>query len=336
MNNTSDQPLITVSNLHLHFPIPEGTIFRRRVGEIRAVDNVSLAIKTGETLSVVGEDDVGKSSLGRAILQIEPPTAGSVIFEGTELTTLSSAELRLLRRRMQLIFSDPFTSLDPRKTLNRVISEPLEIQGILDQDERAQRVEKLLALVGMNPYFAQRYPHEFSGGQRQRAAIARALATRPDFIVCDEPTAALDPAIGRQILALLGDLQQTLQLTYLLLTRSLAVAATISDRIAIMYLGKIVELAERQTLLERPYHPYTQALVAAEAAGGLAETGSVPGELPSAADPPAGCNFCTRCPDTLRVQRHQGIDCYTVEPELIEVEQGHWVACHLHRPPASR
>jgi oligopeptide transport system ATP-binding protein len=329
--------LIKISNLKMYFPITEGIIFRRHVGDIKAVDEISLEIKRGETLGLVGESGCGKSSAGRAILQVYEPTAGSVEFEGTELTSLKGEPLRQMRRHFQMIFQDPYASLDPRKTVGSIVGEPLEVHDILHGEARKDRVRELLEIVGLNPYFINRFPHEFSGGQRQRIGIARALAAQPAFIICDEPISALDVSIQAQVINLLEKLQEEFGLTYLFIAHDLAVVRHISDRIAVMYLGKIVELTDRITLYREPLHPYTQALLSAvpipdPRAEAEREKGRVilEGDVPSPANPPQGCNFCTRCPAVTEVQDKFGVDCNTVEPAYAEAEKGHWVACHLY------
>jgi oligopeptide transport system ATP-binding protein len=264
-------------------------------------------------------------------------TAGTVEFEGTELTQLKGEALRRMRRHMQMIFQDPYASLNPRMTVGSIIGEPLEVHNILSGKARKDRVRELLNIVGLNPYFINRYPHEFSGGQRQRIGVARALAVQPDFIVCDEPISALDVSIQAQVINLLEDLQNKFGLTYLFIAHDLAVVRHISDRIAVMYLGKIVELTDRTTLYREPLHPYTQALLSAvpipdPVAEAEREKRRVilQGDVPSPANPPLGCNFCTRCPAKERVLKEKSIDCDVVEPEFREVASEHWVACHLY------
>lgn len=331
------KPIIKIKNLKMYFPITQGIIFQRRVGDIKAVDGVSFDIMRGETLGLVGESGCGKSTTGRAILQLYRPTDGSVEFEGTELTTLKGGDMRRMRRHIQMIFQDPYASLNPRMTVGSIISEPLEVHGLLKGKARKERVRELLDIVGLNPYFINRYPHEFSGGQRQRIGVARALAVEPDFIVCDEPISALDVSIQAQVINLLEDLQEQMGLTYLFIAHDLAVVRHISDRIAVMYLGKIVELADRTELYRQPMHPYTQALLSAvPIPDPIAEMERektrviLEGDVPSPANPPKGCNFCTRCPAKPRAMKEKGIDCDVVEPEFREVESGHWVACHLY------
>lgn len=335
--NGKSDTLLTVKNLKMYFPITKGVIFQRHVGDIKAVDNVSFEVKRGETLGLVGESGCGKSTTGRAILQLYRPTAGSVEFEGKNLAELKGERLRKMRRNMQMIFQDPYASLNPRMTVGSIVGEPLEVHGILSGKARKERVKELLNIVGLNPYFINRYPHEFSGGQRQRIGVARALAVQPDFIVCDEPISALDVSIQAQVINLLEDLQAEFGLTYLFIAHDLAVVRHISDRIAVMYLGKIVELTDRDSLYKTPLHPYTQALLSAiPLPDPIAEIERakhrviLEGDVPSPANPPKGCNFCTRCPARDRALKEKGIDCGEVEPEFKEAESGHWVACHLY------
>ena len=319
--------LVRVEGLKQYFPITRGVLFSRQVGEIRAVDNISFDIYRGETLGLVGESGCGKSTTARAILQLNRPTAGSVYLDGVNLLSLSRNKLRQVRRRMQMIFQDPYASLNPRMTAGSIVGEPLKIYGVARGREQQQRVEELLRLVGLDPRFANRYPHEFSGGQRQRIGIARALALQPDLIVCDEPISSLDVSIQAQVVNLLEELQERFGLTYLFIAHDLSMVRQISDRVAVMYLGKIVELTDRDTLYRNPLHPYTQALLSAVPIPDPVieeqhERAILQGDLPSPASPPRGCNFNTRCPlatDT----------CREVEPECEEVSPGHWVACHL-------
>lgn len=336
-NGRSDDVLVSVRDLKMYFPITQGIIFQRHVGDIKAVDGLSFDIKKGETLGLVGESGCGKSTTGRAILQLYRPTAGSVSFSGTELTTIKGEGLRRMRRHMQMIFQDPYASLNPRMTVGNIVGEPLEVHNILSGKARRERVKELLDIVGLNPYFINRYPHEFSGGQRQRIGIARALAVQPDFIVCDEPISALDVSIQAQVINLLEDLQEEFNLTYLFIAHDLSVVRHISDRIAVMYLGKIVELTDRDTLYRNPLHPYTRALLSAvPIPDPVAEAERekrriiLTGDVPSPANPPKGCNFCTRCYEKGKVWEEQQIDTCEVEPEFREVEPGHWVACHLY------
>lgn len=323
----SQDVILSVSGLKKHFPITSGIVFQRQVGAVRAVDDVSFDVYRGETLGLVGESGCGKSTTGRTILQLYRPTAGSVQFEGKELTTMKGEELRAMRREMQIIFQDPFASLNPRMTVGNIVSEPLRIHNIMRGKELREYVESLLEKVGLNPFYINRYPHEFSGGQRQRIGIARALALNPKFIVCDEPISALDVSIQAQVVNLLEDLQQELGLTYLFIAHDLSMVRHICDRVAVMYLGKIVELAETDELYDNPLHPYTQALLSAvpepdPSAEESRQRILIAGDLPSPANPPKGCNFNTRCPVRMDA-------CFREpDPELIEVSPGHWVACH--------
>ncbi len=321
--------LLDVQDLKMYFPITQGTIIQRHVGDIKAVDGISFAIQQGETLGLVGESGCGKSTTGRAILQLYRPTAGNVLFKAEDLTQLKGEALRRMRRQMQMIFQDPYASLNPRMTVGNIIGEPLEVHNIhRGRSERRERVQELLRVVGLNPYFVNRYPHEFSGGQRQRIGVARALAVNPEFIVCDEPISALDVSIQAQIINMLEDLQAEFGLTYLFIAHDLSVVRHISDRIAVMYLGKLAELADRDELYANPLHPYTQALLSAvPIPDPLVEEKRqriiLEGDVPSPANPPKGCNFSTRCPRVMDV-------CHDVDPEFRDLGGGHWVACHLY------
>ena len=322
---TENGALLKVQGLKMHFPITQGIIVQRKVGAIKAVDGVTFDIMRGETLGLVGESGCGKSTTGRSILQLYRPTAGEVYFEGENLTELKGEALRQMRRRMQMIFQDPYASLNPRMTVGDIIGEPLVVHNILKGKQRRERVQELLRVVGLNPYFVNRYPHEFSGGQRQRIGVARALAVNPDFIVCDEPISALDVSIQAQIINLLEDLQAEFNLTYLFIAHDLSVVRHISDRIAVMYLGKIVELTGRTELYDNPLHPYTQALLSAvpipdPVVEEKRQRIILEGDVPSPANPPVGCNFSTRCPVVMDVCKEQ-------EPEFRDVGDGHWVAC---------
>jgi oligopeptide transport system ATP-binding protein len=319
--------LLEVRDLVKHFSVGGG-MFGGRAGNVRAVDGVSFALRRGETLGLVGESGCGKTTTGRCILQLERPTSGQVIFEGRELGGLSDAELRPMRRRMQVIFQDPYASLNPRMTVGQILAEPLAVHGVVrDRDGRRKRVRDLLTRVGLLPQHADRYPHQMSGGQRQRVGIARALAVEPSLIVCDEPVSALDVSIQAQIINLLEDLQAEFRLTYLFIAHDLAVVRHISDRVAVMYLGKIVEIADRRELYENPLHPYTKALLAAvpipdPALEAQRARTVLAGEVPSPLNPPSGCVFHPRCP--IAVDRCQG-----EVPPLREVTPGHWAACLL-------
>lgn len=337
--NSQNETLVRIENLKMYFPITQGIIFQRHVGDIKAVDGLNFNIKRGETLGLVGESGCGKSTTGRAILQLYRPTDGKVYFENTDLTNLKGESLRKMRRHIQMIFQDPYASLNPRMTVGSIIGEPLEVHNILSGKARRERVRELLEIVGLNPYFINRYPHEFSGGQRQRIGVARALAVQPDFIVCDEPISALDVSIQAQVINLLENLQDEFGLTYLFIAHDLAVVRHISDRIAVMYLGKIMELTDRATLYRNPLHPYTEALLSAvPIPDPIAEKERakkrviLEGDVPSPANPPKGCNFSTRCPAASRVKKEHGIDCSVIEPKFAEVESEHWAACHLYEP----
>jgi oligopeptide transport system ATP-binding protein len=319
--------LVRVSGLKKHFPITQGIIFQRQVGTVKAVDGLDFDVIRGETLGLVGESGCGKSTTGRTILQLYRPTAGDVYFEDANLAELKGGSLRRMRRRMQMIFQDPYASLNPRMTVGNIIGEPLEVHGIASGKERRERVQELLNLVGLNPYFVNRYPHEFSGGQRQRIGVARALALQPEFIVCDEPISALDVSIQAQVVNLLEDLQEQFGLTYLFIAHDLSMVRHISDRVAVMYLGRIVELADRVTVYEDPQHPYTQALLSAvpipdPVADAKRQRIILEGDVPNPASPPPGCNFNTRCPRVMDI-------CYEEDPAYIDVGGGHYCACHL-------
>ncbi len=323
-NNT---PLLRVENLTKHFPITKGLIIQKQVGAVQAVDNISFEIYEGETLGLVGESGCGKSTTGRTILQLHEPTSGKVFYNDVDLTVASNAEMREMRRNIQIIFQDPYASLNPRMTVGSIISEPLEIHNIGTAAERQERVKELLELVSLNPFFINRYPHEFSGGQRQRIGVARALALQPDFIVCDEPISALDVSIQAQVVNLLEELQEEFGLTYLFIAHDLSMVRHISDRVAVMYLGKIVELAPRDDLYESPLHPYTQALLSAVPIPDpvLEQKRTriiLEGDVPSPANPPSGCRFHTRCPIAEEI-------CSQEHPVWREATEGHWVACHL-------
>jgi oligopeptide transport system ATP-binding protein len=326
---STNEILLDVKNLKMYFPITQGIIIQRHIGDIKAVDDISFAIKKGETMGLVGESGCGKSTTGRAILQLYRPTGGNVIFEGQDLTQLKGEALRRMRRQMQMIFQDPYASLNPRMTVGNIIGEPLEVHNIhSSKAERRERVQELLRVVGLNPYFVNRYPHEFSGGQRQRIGVARALAVNPEFIVCDEPISALDVSIQAQIINMLEDLQGEFGLTYLFIAHDLSVVRHISDRIAVMYLGKLAELADRDELYENPMHPYTQALLSAvpipdPVIEEKRQRIILEGDVPSPANPPKGCNFSTRCPRVMDI-------CHEVDPEFRDLGGGHWVACHLY------
>jgi oligopeptide transport system ATP-binding protein len=321
------QPLLEVHDLVMHFPVGGG-MFSKPAGVVRAIDGVSFNVRKGETLGLVGESGCGKTTTGRCILQLERPTGGRIVFEGIDMVTLDAAELRAVRRRVQVIFQDPYSSLNPRMTVGQILAEPLKVHGIVpERGKRELRVRELLVQVGLAPQHAGRYPHQLSGGQRQRVGIARALATEPALIVCDEPVSALDVSIQAQIINLLEELQSRLGLTFLFIAHDLSVVRHISDRVAVMYLGKIVELADRNALYEEPLHPYTQALLSAvpipdPKIEAKRKRMVVRGEVPSPLNPPSGCVFHPRCP--IAVSR-----CSAEVPPLREIRPGHWAACHL-------
>jgi oligopeptide transport system ATP-binding protein len=329
LNMADKEALVSIEDLKMYFPITQGIIFQRHIGDIKAVDGITFKIFPGETLGLVGESGCGKSTTGRCILQLYRPTSGKILFEQRNLCDLRGEELRRMRRRMQMIFQDPYASLNPRMTVGQIVGEPLEVHDILKGRALKDRVQDLLHIVGLNPYFVNRYPHEFSGGQRQRIGIARSLAVQPSFIVCDEPISALDVSIQAQIINLLEDLQEQFGLTYLFIAHDLSVVRHISNRIAVMYLGKIVELTDHKTLYANPLHPYTQALLSAvPIPDPLIEEKRqriiLQGDVPSPANPPRGCNFNTRCPVAMDI-------CFEQEPPFQNVgtdEDEHWVACY--------
>lgn len=327
MTTTDNNVLLRVENLVKHFPIMQGIIFQRQIGAVHAVDGVSFDVKKGETLGLVGESGCGKSTTGRTILQLYRPTSGSVYFDGIDLVALKGEELRRMRRQMQMIFQDPYASLNPRMTVGEIIGEPLIIHKVGEPKQINERVENLLELVGLNPAFANRYPHEFSGGQRQRIGVARALALQPQLIVCDEPISALDVSIQAQVVNLLEDLQKQFNLTYLFIAHDLSMVRHISDRVAVMYLGIIVELANRKDLYDDPLHPYTQALLSAvpipdPVVEEKRKRIILQGDVPSPVNPPSGCRFRTRCPIAKEI-------CAEQKPEWREIRPSHYVACHL-------
>jgi len=327
MDGVVSEILLEVEDLRVHFPVRKGVLVERVRGHVRAVDGVSLHVRRGETLGLVGESGCGKSTTGRAILQLVRPTSGHVRFDGHELTTMSARTLRPIRRHMQMIFQNPYASLDPRMTVEGIVAEPLRVHRILRGTALRRRVHELLDLVGLDPAHARRFPHEFSGGQRQRVGIARAIALQPQLIIADEPISALDVSIQAQILNLLQELQQKLSLTYLFIAHDLAAVQHVSDRIAVMYLGKIVEVAPADELVRNPRHPYTQALVSAipvpdPEREARRERIVLHGDVPSPLDPPSGCRFRTRCAYVFD-------RCSVEEPELRDWSPGHRVACHL-------
>jgi oligopeptide transport system ATP-binding protein len=321
------EALLEVRNLVKHFPVGGGML-RGPSAVVRAVDDVSFSIQRGETVGLVGESGCGKTTTGRCILQLERPTSGQIVFDGVDLTTLDQHALRAVRRRVQVIFQDPYSSLNPRMTIGQILAEPIKVHGIIpDKDARAARVRELLEQVGLLPQHERRYPHQLSGGQRQRVGIARALAMEPSLIICDEPVSALDVSIQAQIINLLEDLQERLGLTYLFIAHDLSVVRHISDRVVVMYLGKIAEVADRRALYEEPLHPYTRALLSAvpipdPGLEARREHTVLRGEVPSPLNPPSGCVFHPRCP--IAVAR-----CSAEVPELREIKSGHCGACHL-------
>jgi oligopeptide/dipeptide ABC transporter ATP-binding protein len=317
--------LLDVKGLKKYFPIHAG-VFSKTVGHVKAVDGVDFHIYEGETLGLVGESGCGKSTTGRSVLRLIEPTEGEITFDGIQVHTLSEEKMRQMRRDMQIVFQDPYASLNPRHTVETILEEPLKIHGIGNRTERRKRVEELLDVVGLGSHHAKRYPHEFSGGQRQRIGIARALTLNPKLIVCDEPVSALDVSIQSQVLNLMQDLQKQFSLTYLFIAHDLSVVKHISDRVGVMYLGRIVELAEKDQMYDQPLHPYTRALLSA-----VPETDPtfkkeriiLSGDVPSPSNPPKGCTFHTRCPDCMDI-------CKTVVPEFKDAGDGHYVACHLY------
>jgi oligopeptide transport system ATP-binding protein len=321
-----DQKLLRVEGLVKYFPILSG-VFQRQVGVVHAVDGISFDVKKGETFGLVGESGCGKTTAGRTILQLYKPTAGDVFFDGINLVTLKGEELRHMRRRMQMIFQDPYASLNPRMTVGDIIAEPLQVHQLVKPGDVKHRVDELLNLVRLNRTFAARYPHEFSGGQRQRIGIARALALEPDFIVCDEPISALDVSIQAQVINLLEGLQENMGLTYLFIAHDLSMVRHISNRVAVMYLGILAELTTREELYMHPLHPYTQALLSAvpvpdPVVEEKRQRIILEGDVPSPVNPPSGCRFRTRCPWAIKI-------CAEQVPTWREVGPKHWVACHL-------
>ena len=320
-------PLVELEDVKLYFPIKSGLVLDRHVGDVRAVDGVSMTISRGETLGLVGESGCGKSTVGRTILRLYKPTAGRIVFDGRDITNLSEGELRPLRRRMQMVFQDPFASLNPRHSVGRIVGEPLRTHGLASRSEAAARVRDLLQTVGLPADAANRYPHEFSGGQRQRIGLARALSVNPDFIVADEPVSALDVSIQAQMINLFEQLQEEFELTYLFIAHDLAVVRHISDRIAVMYLGTVVEVSPAGELYDNPLHPYTISLLSAvpipdPVVEKQRESILLPGDVPSPANPPSACRFHTRCPYV------QPTRCRDDVPPLRQLATGHEVACH--------
>jgi oligopeptide transport system ATP-binding protein len=329
MSTNNTDILVEVQDLKVYFPVAVGNIIKKKIGDIKAVDGVSFSIKRGETLGLVGESGSGKTTTGSALLQLERPTGGKIFFEGQDITGVKKKEIRKLRRRMQIIFQDPFSSLDPRMTVRDIIGEPLVIHGMAgSRSEYRDMTADLLKVVGLDPSMGDRYPHEFSGGQRQRIGVARALAVKPSFIVCDEPVSALDVSIQAQIINLLEDLQEKFNLTYLFIAHDLAVVRHISDRIAVMYLGELVEIASRMELYHNPQHPYTRALLSAvPIANPTVESKRehiiLMGEVPSPLFPPKGCHFHPRCKSAMEV-------CSKQTPQMKDISPGHWATCHLY------
>jgi oligopeptide transport system ATP-binding protein len=324
---SEDNVILRVDHLVKYFPIKRGLIIQKQIGAVHAVDDISFEVKRGETLGLVGESGCGKSTTGRTILQLYRPTSGSVVFDGVDLVNTKGEDLRHMRRKMQMIFQDPYASLNPRMTVGEIVGEPLIIHKISSQKEMEEQVSNLLELVGLNPSFATRYPHEFSGGQRQRIGVARALALQPALIVCDEPISALDVSIQAQVVNLLEDLQAQFNLTYLFIAHDLSMVRHISKRVAVMYLGVLVEMTSRDNLYGEPLHPYTQALLSAvpipdPVADAQRQRTILVGDVPTPVNPPSGCRFRTRCPIAVAL-------CAESRPEFRELRPDHFVACHL-------
>ncbi|EAR64269.1 oligopeptide ABC transporter ATP-binding protein [Bacillus sp. NRRL B-14911] len=329
MMNQEVQPmtevLLEVNQLKKYFPITGG-LFGKKTGDVKAVDDVSFYVNKGETLGIVGESGCGKSTTGRMLMRLIEPTEGKVLFEGKELTGLNDSEMRKMRKEMQMVFQDPFASLNPRHTVEKILEEPLIVHGMGDKKERKQKVKEMLEVVGLSSWHAKRYPHQFSGGQRQRIGIARALMTRPKLIIADEPVSALDVSIQSQVLNLLEDLQKEFQLTYIFIAHDLGVVRHISDRVGVMYLGRLVEITTAEKLYEKPLHPYTSALLGAVPVPDpdlRKEAELLSGDIPSPANPPKGCAFHTRCRECMAI-------CTVERPQLEEIEEGHFAACHLY------
>ncbi|KMZ41642.1 MULTISPECIES: dipeptide ABC transporter ATP-binding protein [Bacillales] len=320
------EDLLIVKNLKKYYPITGG-VLGGEVGVVKAVDDVSFTVKSGETLGLVGESGCGKSTTGRSLLRLIEPTSGEINFDGTDVMSLSTDAMRKMRRDMQIVFQDPFASLNPRHNIEKILEEPLIVHGLGSSTERKKRVQEMLEIVGLSSYHASRYPHQFSGGQRQRIGIARALMLKPKLIVADEPVSALDVSIQSQVLNLMQDLQREFGLTYLFIAHDLSVVRHISDRVGVMYLGRIVELTTSSQLYSNPLHPYTKALLSAVPSpdpDAVRERVILQGDVPSPAKPPSGCTFHTRCP-------HVTEECRTVRPEFADTGDGHFVACHLYK-----
>lgn len=319
------KPILEVNGLKKYFDV-HGGVFSRKVGEIKAVDDVSFSVMEGEILGIVGESGCGKSTTGKAILRLIEPTEGAIKFDGKDITHVNDEEMRKLRRHMQIIFQDPYASLNPRHSVGKIIGEPLLIHGMKDGKERDKRVHELLEVVGLSADYASRYPHQFSGGQRQRVGIARALANNPKLIICDEPVSALDVSVQSQILNLMADLRNEFNLTYVFIAHDLSVVKYFSDRVGVMYLGKIVELTDKDQLYDHPKHPYTKALLSAVPSPDpdlVKERIILEGDVPSPENPPRGCAFHTRCPQAMDI-------CKQVRPTFNEIEDNHFVSCHLY------
>lgn len=325
---TTTNAILRVDHVVKYFPITRGILFQKQIGAVHAVDDISFDLYEGETLGLVGESGCGKSTTGRVILQLHRPTSGHIYYEGVDLAAIKGLELRRIRSKLQMIFQDPYASLNPRMTVGEIIGEPLIIHRLYQGREMQERVENLLEMVGLDPAYSNRYPHEFSGGQRQRIGVARALAVNPSLVICDEPISALDVSIQAQVVNLLEDLQGELGLTYLFIAHDLSMVRHISKRVAVMYLGIIVELTSRDELYSHPLHPYTQALLSAVPIPDAQLEAKrkriiLQGEVPSPVNPPSGCRFRTRCPAAMAI-------CAEVKPEFREVSPAHFVACHLH------
>jgi oligopeptide transport system ATP-binding protein len=328
-NGSNADEILRVENLQVHFPVKKGIVFQKQVGSVKAVDGVSFTLNRGETLGLVGESGCGKSTTGLAVIHMLAATGGRILFEGNDITTFGKSQVKEFRRRVQMVYQDPYGSLNPRMKVSDIIGEPLEVHGLAkDNAKYRARIEELLEMVGLAPYMADRYPHEFSGGQRQRIGIARALALEPSLIVCDEPVSALDVSIQAQVVNVFMELQRRLGLTFIFIAHDLAVVRHISDRIAVMYLGRIVEIATREELYKNPLHPYTVALLSAVPVADVEAESKrarviVKGEVPSALNPPSGCRFHPRCPMAMD-------KCKTDVPALSDQGNGRVVACHLH------